>query len=348
MGIIFYTAVIYASVGMALLCFSVLIFMALSLPMTYVNKVNLVENIEVPITLTEKGRSIKVLLHRKRKKKFLSGKVVFEIQVENTSLNRKKRIIQKISDEGTEAFQLTLQQAGNYEISIQKARVYDLAGIFYLSKKSGERAGVQVLAELSPVNIRLTEGVRNFVGDAEEYDALRKGDDASETLKLREFQDGDKLKNIHWKLSAKEDKLIVKESSLPKACSMVLVLEGNKEKKKNTDAYLQVASSLSFSLMDKECPHYMAWFSKSYGEMKRIRVDNEESFYEFLMYLLQDFDRNTEGNCLEAYKEKYSGETLLHYLVLKQNLTLYEQDTCLHTLSGENLSKSLEEMEWII
>lgn len=347
-GIVFYMAVIYAGSGMALLSLAGLVLMLLSLPIAYLRKVNLKESIEVPITLTEKGKSIKVLLHGKGKKKAFVGKVVFVLQVENTSLNVKRRIKQSISGGETSAFQLILSQAGNYEISLCKVRVYDLAGIFYLTKRSKERATVQVLPKVLPVNIRLTEAVRNFVGDADSYDTLRSGDDASETFKLREFQDGDKLKNIHWKLSAKENKLIVKENSLPKACSTVLLLEGSTDKKKATDAYLQVAASLSFSLMDKECPHYMAWISKRYGEIKRFRVDNEESFYEFIMYLLQDFDRNDEGNSLEAYREKYSGEVLLHYFVLKQNPALYEQDTCMHTLSEGTLSKALEEMEWIV
>lgn len=348
LGIIFYMAVIYASVGLALLSFAGLVYMVFSLPITYIRRMNLRETIEVPITLTEKGKSINVLLHGKGRKRPFIGKIVFELQVENTSLHKKSRIKQRVSGGEKGAFQLTLSQAGNYEISLKKVRVYDPAGIFYLSKRSRERANVQVLPEISSVNIRLTEAVRNFVGDADCYDTLRSGDDASETFKLREFQDGDKLKNIHWKLSAKENKLIVKENSLPKACSTVLLLEGNKEKKKATDAYLQVAASLSFSLMDKECPHYVAWISIRYGEIKRIRIDDEESFYEFLMYLLQDFDRNMDANSLEAYKEKYSGEVLLHYIVLKQTPALYEQGTCLHTLSEENPGRSLEEMEWIV
>lgn len=138
------------------------------------------------------------------------------------------------------------------------------------------------------MEVRLSESARNFVGEALVYDSLRSGDDASEVFKLREFQDGDKLKNIHWKLSAKMDELIVRENGFPKACSTVLILEGvgavsgkNKRRQKASEAFLQVAASLSFSMMDKECPHYVAWLSKRYQEVKRIRVDDEESFLNF-------------------------------------------------------------------
>ena len=194
-------------------------------------------------------------------------------------------------------------------------------------------------------------GVQNFVGDATVYDSLRSGDDASEIFKLREFQDGDKLKDIHWKLTAKEDKLIVRENSLPKACSTVLLLEGGKGakgKKNRQDAYLQVAASLSFSMMDKECPHFVAWRSKRFGEMKRLRVDSEESFYEFILYMLQDFDKDAGGNSLEEYREKYSNEVLMHYLVLKQDLVLCEKETPLKTLDGANPEQSLGETELIL
>ena len=61
-GIVVYMAVIYAGAGMALFSLAGLVLIVLSLPITYLRKVNLQESIEVPITLTEKGKSIKILL----------------------------------------------------------------------------------------------------------------------------------------------------------------------------------------------------------------------------------------------------------------------------------------------
>lgn len=345
--VILYAAVVYGSGELALLFYAGLVFMLFSLITICISRWGMKAALEVPITLTEQGKAVKVYLQCLRHGKSYVGKVVLILSIENTSLKQRKVIKQRVSGAARGSFQLTLEQAGNYEMSIRQIRIYDLSGLFYLSKKSKEAANVLVLPEYYPVNIRLTEGVRNFIGDAPVYDTLRSGDDASEIFKLREFQDGDKLKNIHWKLSAKMDELIVRENGLPKACSTVLALEGGKMQK-SSDAYLKVAASLSFSMMDKDCPHYVAWPSKRYQDIKRIRVDSEESFYEFLLYMLQDFDVENRESCLEQYREKYSAEALLHYLVLKQDLGLYEKDAIIATLDKVNLEKSLTELELLL
>lgn len=354
-SLVFYAAVIYGSGPLALVGYAGLGFMVFSLVTICVSGWGMKANLKVPITLTEQGKDVKIHLDRLWHGKEYAGKVVFVLCIENTSLKQKKVIKQGVSGTEKGTFQLKMEVAGNYEISIRRIRIYDLAGLFYLSKKGKESINVLVLPEYYPVDIRLTEGVSNFVGDAEVYDTLRSGDDASEVFKLRAFQDGDKLKNIHWKLSAKMDELIVRENGLPKACSTVLLLEGSAKdkrgwfgRKKVSDAYLKAAASISFSMMDKDCPHYVAWQSRRYQEVKRIRVDSEESFYEFLLYLLQDFDRESKGNCLEQYQEKYSAEVLLHHLVLKQDLNLYDKETLLAQLDSENPEKSLTELELLL
>lgn len=354
-GLLFYLAVIYGSGELALLSYVGLGFMIFSLAVILVCRWGMKASLEVPITLTEQGKAVKVHLDKLRRSKKYVGKVMFVLSIENTSLQQRKYIRQIVSGDTRGSFQVTMEQAGNYEVCLHRIRVYDISGLFYLSKRCREHANILVLPDVSPVNIRLTESVRNFVGDAEIYDTLRSGDDASEIFKLREFQDGDKMKNIHWKLSAKMDELIVRENGLPKACSTVLLLESSTEekrrrfgKRKATDAYLKAAASLSFSMMDKDCPHYVAWQSKRYQDVKRVRVDSEESFYEFLLYMLQDLDEDGKGNCLERYQEKYSAEVRLHHLVLKQDLVLYEKDCVIAGLDGKDLEKSFEELELIL
>ena len=345
--VVFYGAVIYHSGELALLSYAGVGFMLFALVTICICSWGLKGSLKVPITLTGQGQSVKVLLDKSRKGKKYAGEVVFLLHVENTTLQQKKVIKQSVSGDAKGTFQLTPESAGNYEISLRRIWVYDLSSLFYWSKSCKEAANIVVLPDFYPVSVRLTEAVRNFVGDAEIYDMLRSGDDASEILKLREFQDGDKLKNIHWKLSAKMDELIVRENSLPKACSTVLLLE-NRSGKGDLDAYFKVAASLSFSMMDKECPHYVAWQSRHYQDIKRIRVDSEESFYEFLLYLLQDFDRDGKGNCLERYQEKYSAEVLLHHLVLDPDLVLYEKASVIADLKQKDLEKALGELELIL
>ena len=352
--VLFYAAVVHGSGALALLGCVVPGLMVFAFIATLLCRFGLKVNLQVPITLTQQGEALKVILDRTRRGKAYFGKVVVVMRMENTSLKEKKVFHHKIKEGAEGTFLVTPSKAVTYELSVKKIRVYDLTGLFYLTKRCKESASFLVLPEYFPVEVRLTEGVRNFVGEALVYDSLRSGDDASEVFKLREFQDGDKLKNIHWKLSAKMEELMVRENGFPKACSTVLILEGvgavpgkNKRRQKASEAFLQVAASLSFSMMDKECPHYVAWLSKRYQEVKRIRVDDEESFFEFLMYMLQDFDVES-SNCLEQYKDKYSAEMLLHYLVLGQNLVLTENETSLSGFDKGELERTLSQFELLL
>lgn len=123
---------------------------------------------------------------------------------------------------------LSIGGPGSYEVRLRRVRIYDMTGLFCMKCSraiKGEKALLGVLPKIYPVNIQLSQAVRSFAGDAEVYDSLRSGSDASETLKLRPFQNGDELRNIHWKLSAKEGELVVRESSMPKGCSTVVLLE---------------------------------------------------------------------------------------------------------------------------
>lgn len=352
-AILFYAAVVHGSGALLLLGCVVFAYIILASIMILVWRQGIKGSLQIPITLTQQGNAVRIHLEALRRGKGYGGRIDFEIGMENTSLNE-KRVIRKSLKSGAKGiFYMTPVDAGNYEICLKKLRVYDITGLFYLTKKCREVSSFLALPNYYPVEVRLTEKVRNFVGEATVYDNLRSGDDVSEIFKLREFQDGDKLKNIHWKISAKMDELIVRENGFPKACSTVIILEGARSMKRGkkqtvSDAFFQVAASLSFSIMDKDCPHYVAWYSRYYQDVKRIRVDDEESFYEFMMYLLRDFDSQSSVNCLEQYKEKYSAELLLHYVVLGQDLGLFEKDTILTSFNGDNVEKSLTEFELLL
>ena len=48
-----------------------------------------------------------------------------------------------------------------------------------------------------------------------EYSAYRSGSDMSEVFGIREYREGDSIRNIHWKLTGKCDDIMIKLPSLP-------------------------------------------------------------------------------------------------------------------------------------
>ena len=60
---------------------------------------------------------------------------------------------------------------------------------------------------------------------SQELVADRIGMDSQEIFDTRYYRQGDLLKNIHWKLSAKADDLLVKEFSMPADQSVEIYLD---------------------------------------------------------------------------------------------------------------------------
>ena len=98
-------------------------------------------------------------------------------------------------------------------------------GFFNVTKRVKKYANVEVMPQIDEIPVRITDRVRNFFGDSDIYDDLRPGYDPSELFDVREFQNGDRLQSVHWKLSARTDELMVKENSLPKACAVAIVAD---------------------------------------------------------------------------------------------------------------------------
>ena len=47
------------------------------------------------------------------------------------------------------------------------------------------------------------------------YSGARPGDDPGETFDIREYQEGDSIRQIHWKLTGKLDKMMIRQRSFP-------------------------------------------------------------------------------------------------------------------------------------
>lgn len=101
------------------------------------------------------------------------------------------------------------------EVELESVRICDMFGIFYINRSVRSRASVKIMPELRLMPLEITRAVREFRTDSDEYSGEKKGDDPSELFQVREYRVQDSVRDIHWKLSAKEEELMVKEHGLP-------------------------------------------------------------------------------------------------------------------------------------
>lgn len=103
---------------------------------------------------------------------------------------------------------------GVYEVGVSRVTVTDVFGLFTFSKRvKGTLARVMVMPRarrIEPMSIR--------PGDVGPQGRVRMTEDRASPSSVRAWQEGDSLKNVHWKLSARRRELLVRtfeESARP-------------------------------------------------------------------------------------------------------------------------------------
>ncbi len=348
----FYTSMLYLSVPLALAGYAQCVFLIFAVFFLSYQIHTLEGHIQLPIAIAECKMPLTLRFYVTNRGIFPYTKLKYCLEQGSRFLKKRKKkwLCGRAVQPGIGSYDYTaiFQNYGSYELRLKKIRVYDLTGLFYFDKKINSRGMVQVFPQIQEIGIHLSEAVRSFFGDAEVYDDFRPGYDSSEPFGFRPFQNGDKIQSVHWKLSVKADELLVKEDSMPKACPVVFFLEyraGARQQENHANAYLVVLASISFSLMDAGCPHYIAWYSDSRKDVVRLRVDDEESLYLFLSCYLQESFPATAPGLQENYEEKYRGERCLHTLWLDESLKLKKDREVIGEFHAKGWEKNLQELE---
>ncbi len=354
LAFLFYLAFIFTSQAMLLFAFACTLLFIFSFVYLLLAIFCVSAEVRVPISVADAGNpvTVQVLFRNKSILPVFHVRLALEVK---SSFEKKENVawhnVFRIPPGGSLVeLALTLTQAGNYEIGPQKLRIYDMVSLFSMTKKLSGRKNIQVMPRISEIPVFLTQPVKNFFGDSDYYDEEKRGYDHSETFQIRPYVPGDRLQAIHWKLSAKTDELMVKESSLPKACAVVLFLDyrSDKKKKGSFGTFLELGASLSFSMMDARCPHYVVWYEEEICDITRMRIDDEESFYLFLSCYLKEQGNQPSKELSVLYDEKYRTEHYLHSLTLNEQFVLFKDGEEMVTLRADLIRQHLGGLEIVL
>lgn len=352
MGITIYIAFMYESTAMMLLFFAeAALFVAAFFSMVY-RCFKIRGHIEVPVGIAERGRESLVKLVITNQCLMPVNRLQALVVVNDVMRGRKRRYRMTLPavprGESEYIRSVSFFGTGNYEIYLRRLKLYDISGVLSFSVPMKKQGVVQVMPELHDVPVRLTMATKNFYGEADVYDENQPGHDKSELFQVREYRPGDRLQNVHWKLTAKQDELVVKEYSLPKACPVILFLSYRPGKKKQLLYFLETVASLSFSIMDAGCPHYVVWYDGTSSDVMRIRVDDEESLFYMIGVLMRVNWVRCREDIRQRYKEKYRQEPYVWALTVDEKLQLYKEKELLTRFSGKKLRTSLGQVELLL
>lgn len=219
--------------------------------------------IEAPAVL-RKGDSGRILVTIQNPTWFSCPRICFDLEVSN-QLNRqvhKEWVMSFALAKRTQRnpLRFSSEYCGRMRISVPQMVLYDCFGLVGISCSIKTLAHMVVQPDTFEPNVVL---IPNPTGadDSDVYSQERSGSDLTETFQIREYVPGDSLRQIHWKLSSKFNKLIVREPGLPITRNVLVFWErtGERGDPDLIDAQAEVMISLCRSLLDSGIQYTIGW-----------------------------------------------------------------------------------------
>lgn len=239
----------------------------------------------------------------------------FRISFLRVQIENKKQTVRNLKKGEKQTFFFLYQASscGKHEIKVKKAVTADASGMFLIRIRKFQfvSAEIHIVPKAYPVLAEISEAVRLFVTEGEEYAKDRGGDDTSEVFDVHEYQPGDRIAQIHWKLSARTDELYMKEFSFPLGAAVILLLDPGESKmtEEAGNVFLNLAASAGRAMVEESCRFYAVWKESRTQVFKRFLVKNEETFYDWLLALsstqVSELDRLDEDLYRHEFFEPY-------------------------------------------
>ena len=150
---------------------------------------------------------------------------------------------------GKRTMKISLQSpwCGRIRLAVESARLYDCFGLIGVKTQPDAHSACVVQPDTFLQTLVLSPAAAH-IDDTEDYSNERPGYDLSEMFQIRDYVPGDSQRQIHWKLSHKYGKLIVKDPSLPITRSAAVFWERTEENPTvdRTDAEAEIVVSARF------------------------------------------------------------------------------------------------------
>lgn len=212
----------------------------------------------------------------------------------------------------TEAiYPIVMDYCGRLAVKAEEIRLLDLLGIYEVVLPINEEQECLVFPKSE---LRNQEAGRLYInGVSESMESKEKGYDFSEISGIREYIPGDKLQNIHWKLSVKKDELMVKERISVSAMQLNVLVELENDEDMRLEAVLELAESITKSFVVQNLPFTVYYYSTNLSELKGCYIGNEVERSQWMEMLLYDQSYVEHGKVEEMFlKENPSVNSYLY------------------------------------
>ncbi len=256
---------------------------AVSFIFTFTAKIAFFFRFDISEDTVEKNNPLKVRIFIKNRFIFPSSTTYIKASMPGFSEKKDARIIFSLAPFQTKNLNLTYtaEYRGEYDVSFDTVYFYDYLKLFRLKKELRLHKKITVTPRI--IDVSAVGGLITASDEENEKQALNSV--RGERSFTRKYAEGDDVRNIHWKLSAKQDDYMVWQNAENLSSQAVIVCdlisrgETEKEKAAYTDAVLESALAVALYNMKNDCGSLLSFYNADKGQMTDINTEHMSHLY---------------------------------------------------------------------
>lgn len=217
-------------------------------------------------------------------------------------------------------WEVTANACGLLKVSLEECHIRDMCNLWNICVKKEVTAEMYVMPQKEEISIGIDDIMGNE-GEDEEEAELRKGDDPSILLDIRSYIPGDRMQRVHWKLTARQDELMVKEygTAVNRQLHILLELYDREMYHGMLEAAITGLFNAGLALLAANERFMVCWWNSGIRQLESSWVRSEDELYECLWHIYLCEPYKEEGMALEQYHYEYAkGSAMLCYFAPKQ------------------------------
>ncbi len=183
-------------------------------------------------------------------------------------------------------YPVVVEYCGRLQVEAEELVLMDLLGFKEITLKLHEQMECLILP--AGLERRQEAGQIYDKGVSETMESRQKGYDFSDVSGIREYIPGDKLQNIHWKLSMKKEELMVKERVSVSAMQLNVVVELANDEQMRLEAVMELADGVTRAFVAQNLPFTVHYYSVNRGELVSCYIGNEVERKQWIELMLYD------------------------------------------------------------
>lgn len=199
---------------------------------------------------------------------------------------------------------LTEKSCGIIAVSLNQIELYDFFGLIKRKKKLKKKQNFSVFPSGGEMREEIWE---KGTGEREKENIFAKlTDTPSDAEEIRPYMQGDFLKNVHWKLSARTEELLSRkyhEEGMNKAIIDLELRRWMEPEIAQVHAFLELTAMAAQTLLFRNFIFRFSWENDKEGEREEWSIQNDKEYSYAMEALLEELGRRRQNQfCLDEIR----------------------------------------------